>query len=704
METDIPTDIALQAGAGPALALLACPLLAFLLLLVFRKNTASGLIGTAFQAMAFVLALVVFNNVWLQDTVMGTSVQWLQVGKTTLRAGLLADRAAALMLVIVTFISLLVHIFSLSYMAADKGKSRYFAWLGLFTFSMLIIVLADSLLWLFIGWELVGFSSYLLIGFWYRKKAAAAASKKAFIMNRVGDLGFLAGLMLLWAQYGTLELDVLTTQIGAEKWVPLAVSFAGFGLFCGAIGKSAQFPLFTWLPDAMQGPTPVSALIHAATMVAAGVYLLFKVSFILTPPVLTIIAFTGALTAIMGAVAALYQNDIKKVLAYSTVSQLGYMVMGIGVGAYEAAMFHLTTHAFFKACLFLCAGAVIHALHRMEHDMEHAGHGLSRYNAQDMRLMGGLRKKLPLTFIAYTVSAAALAGLPLFSGFLSKDALLTGATGWAIRESEAGIALSWLVPVLGFASALLTALYMGKQWLLVFFGELRLPRTREALSVARGYINENPLTVTGPILLLALLSGFYVFSLNPIDSGRSWLMTGLTIPVGESQPSGAYHGPASGFFNFQLHTVVALISALLAFTGLFIAWRKYRPGSSFEEDYHRQKEQEGFFAGLGLNNWYLDRAYKLTLIKGTHALAMVSDFTDRVIINRWVDRFAVAQVVLAHISHWVDRTFIDGTVRGAAWVASRTGKHLRTYQSGNIQTYLITALVVILLVLVWVSL
>ncbi|MGB5980338.1 MAG: proton-conducting transporter membrane subunit, partial [Cyclobacteriaceae bacterium] len=435
---------------------------------------------------------------------------------------------------------------------------------------------------------------------------------------------------------------------------------------------------------------------------AAGVYLLFKVSFLITFPVSEIIAFTGALTAFMAAVAALFQNDIKKVLAYSTVSQLGYMVMGIGVGAYEASMFHLTTHAFFKACLFLCAGSVIYALHRMEHKLEHENKSLSRYDAQDMRLMGGLRHKLPLTFLAYTISAAALAGLPLFSGFLSKDALLTGATAWAIS----GPAVYWLVPLFGFLSALLTALYMGKQWLLVFFGDFRLLRTREALSPALGYVRENSWVITVPLVLLALLSGFYVFSLNPLDSGRSWLVQGLTLSVRSLEngsPAGPYHGPVSGLFNFQVHALVALVSALLAFTGLLIAWSRFRPGTPFETAYHKLQEQKGLPARLGTSNWYLDKAYRYTFVRGVNALAAVSDFTDRVIINRWVDRLAVAQVVFAHVNNWVDRTFVDGSVYGIAWLAGRVGKHLRTYQSGNVQKYLITTLVALLLILAWIG-
>ncbi|NJM94598.1 MAG: NADH-quinone oxidoreductase subunit L [Cytophagales bacterium] len=336
------------------------------------------------------------------------------------------------------------------------------------------LVVSDNLLLTFLFWELVGFSSYLLIGFWYHKSSAAQAARKAFMMNRVGDLGFLLGLLILWAQYATFDLSQLSQLFsstapaqgiwqghavnGIQKSSELSslwLTLMGLGLFCGAVGKSAQFPLFTWLPDAMEGPTPVSALIHAATMVAAGVYLLVRVSALLTAEALVIIAVIGALTALLAALAATVQTDIKKVLAYSTVSQLGYMVLAVGTGAFAAAFFHLMTHAFFKACLFLGAGSVIHAVHRARPEAD----------AQDMRSMGGLYKSLPWTFVTYAVASAALVGLPFFSGFLSKDLILESAWHWA--QGQGGLA--WVLPLVAFGTVGITAYYMLRQVVWVFW-------------------------------------------------------------------------------------------------------------------------------------------------------------------------------------------------------------------------------------------
>ena len=352
----------------------------------------------------------------------------------TIALGILADNLASIMLVVVTLISFLVHLFSAEYMrdpSMHGGRfNRYYAFLGLFTFSMIGIVIANNLLMIYIFWELVGLSSYLLIGYWYERPAPGYASRKAFITNRIGDIGMFAGIMILYTQFGTFRLAEIFDRIaagglpfGSEAWL----TAAGILLFCGAVGKSAQFPLNVWLPDAMEGPTPVSALIHAATMVAAGVYLTARIFPLLTANAMLVIAVVGAITAFMAATMALVQWDLKKVLAFSTVSQLGYMVMALGVGAYDAAIFHLVAHAMFKACLFLGAGSVIHRMHGALHEL----HDHAR-DPQDMRYMGGLRRKMPRTWLAMLVATLSISGVPLFSGYMSKDEILTGT--WAFRN------------------------------------------------------------------------------------------------------------------------------------------------------------------------------------------------------------------------------------------------------------------------------
>ncbi|MEM9857199.1 MAG: NADH-quinone oxidoreductase subunit L, partial [Bacteroidota bacterium] len=420
-----------------SLAILIIPLISFLVngLFVYGKNRLSSYLSIALMLLTIVCSAVILYSVGSE--VFTSEIDWFVVGGQTFSIGLLIDFSGAVMLAVISIVSFLVHLYSLLYMAKDSGYTRYFAFLGLFTFAINGIVLADNLLVVFVFWELVGLSSYLLIGHWYQKDSASKAAKKAFIINRIGDAGFIAALCILWSQFGTfhlLELETLmsnsvikdglwVSDIGSLPEVWLTV--LGVGLFMAAMGKSAQFPLQVWLPDAMEGPTPVSALIHAATMVAAGVFLMSRVFVLLDMDSLLFVAIVGSLTAFMGAVAALAQNDIKKVLAFSTISQLGYMIMGVGVGAYDAALFHLFTHAFFKAALFLAAGSVIYSLHELAHEK-----GL-HFDAQDMRNMGEIKKALPVTFYTYFMAACALVGVPLFSGFLSKDALLVATINWS---------------------------------------------------------------------------------------------------------------------------------------------------------------------------------------------------------------------------------------------------------------------------------
>ncbi len=516
-----------------SIIVLLLPLLSFVLLIFFNRRLprngdflAVGMLGATFAISAWIFWNVIvvgydpaFKLTW--------NFNWIDfgnvpgVGPLKIKMGILIDNLTAIMLAMVSLISLLVHIYSTGYMTGDKYYGRYFAYLGIFTFSMLGIVLSDSLFSIYIFWELVGLSSYLLIGFFFEKDSAADAQKKAFLTNRVGDIGMLLGILILYSQFHTFGYEEIYEHIKAgdfhmsQAWL----TAAGILLFMGCVGKSAQFPLHVWLPDAMEGPTPVSALIHAATMVAAGVYFVARIFVILTVDALHVIAFIGAITAFMAATIAITQHDIKRVLAYSTVSQLGYMVLGLGVGAYSAALFHLLTHAFFKACLFLGSGAIIHAMH----------------HEQDMRWMGGLSKKMPWTFVTFTLATLALAGLPLTSGFMSKDAILAGALGFA--EVEGG-GIYYLIPILGFFSAMLTAFYMGRQIWLVFFGE-----SRTHLKPAGGHddhhghdehghheVHEVPWAMRMPLVVLAALSIFAVYSPDPLDGGKGWFMHLVQTP------------------------------------------------------------------------------------------------------------------------------------------------------------------------------
>ena len=443
-----------------AIAILFLPLVGFAFVLFLGKKIKSAyLVEVGILILTFLLtAVLLFNKLyWFADKNIVSEFSWISYkniavfGNISIDLGFLLDNLSVIMIFTVALISMLVHIFSIAYMAGDKLYNRYFAYLGLFTFSMSGIVLTHNILMMYVFWELVGISSYLLIGFWYEKKSAPDAGKKAFLVNRIGDIGMFSGIMMLFNTYHTFTFEKIFAQM-ASGTLPFNSEFwltvTGLLLFCGAIGKSAQFPLHVWLPDAMEGPTPVSALIHAATMVAAGVFLVCRIFPMLTGDALFIIAVIGALSALIPATIALTQNDIKKVLAYSTVSQLGYMVMALGVGAYKFAFFHLITHAFFKACLFLGSGSVIHAMH----------------HEQDITKMGGLKKKLPLTYATFLIASLALSGIPLTSGFLSKDGILQGTFAFGSLTGY------WLFPAVGFVVAMLTAFYMFRLIILTFHG------------------------------------------------------------------------------------------------------------------------------------------------------------------------------------------------------------------------------------------
>ncbi|MFH1844092.1 MAG: NADH-quinone oxidoreductase subunit L, partial [bacterium] len=465
-----------------ALVILGLPIISYAILFFFGNKlprrgdwVAVGLLG-----ICEILALRIFFHFWnVADPsykVVG-QIRWLDLGSFQIDAGILVDGMTAVMLMVVCTISFLVHLFSVGYMHGDRRYDRFFAFLGFFTFSMLCIVLASNLFFLYIGWELVGLASYLLIGFFFHKPSAAAANKKAFLTNRVGDWGFWMGILAFFTVCGTLDYFELFAKVHTGAIGGTLLTWAGLGLFCGCLGKSAQMPLHIWLPDAMEGPTPVSALIHAATMVAAGVYMIARLFPLFSPEVLLVIAYVGAITAFLAATIAVVKTDIKRSLAYSTLSQLGYMVMAVGVGSAVGGMFHLTTHAFFKALLFLGAGSVIHAVH-----------------SQEMPEMGGLWRKLPITFVTMLFATIAIAGVPGFAGFYSKDAILGSALAFGMEHPK-----HYIPFILAILAAGITAFYMFRLIFLTFTGK---PRVQEKYDHA----HESPWTMTVPLLILAVLS------------------------------------------------------------------------------------------------------------------------------------------------------------------------------------------------------
>ncbi|QHT70015.1 NADH-quinone oxidoreductase subunit L [Rhodocytophaga rosea] len=653
-----------------ALLLVCLPLLVSGLLLFAGKKYPSGsaILTIISTGICFLLSTFLFLQSW-PDSIYTFQYSWFHVGRYTFTADILIDKWAACMLLVVSFISLLVQVYSTAYMKGDIRYAQYFAYLSLFMAAMLGIVLAGNLLVMYVAWELVGFSSYLLIGFWLEKPQAARAARNAFLVNRVGDTGFLLAIIILLVQFGTLDIQTLITSPASID--PLWLTIAGLGLFSGCVAKSAQFPLQIWLPGAMAGPTPVSALIHAATMVAAGVFLLVRMFPLFNAEVLTVIAITGTITAFMGAVAALFQTDIKRLLAFSTISQLGYMVMGIGVGAYQAAFLHLLTHAFFKACLFLSAGAVIHSLHQLEHNSH------MHFDTQDMRLMGGLRKQMPVTFICYLLAGLSLAGLPLFSGFLSKDAILLGALNWADSRNHF---LWYLIPDIGFITAFLTALYIGRQLILVFLGAFRLPHYLPIVKHSQHDVRDVPAVMKMPMGTLAVLSLFVFFSFNPFNASGGWLLSRLhTTPESAS----------------SWHSFAVIMSIVLSTGGLATAY--------FLTGNNRFKVPQAL-KNISLHNWYLSIIYRKIFINPGRQVVYSAQQTDAKVIDKLVDYTGIITVVLAHIIAWVDRIFVDGTVNLISRMAGYLGLFTKSAQTGKIQHYFIFALAGLLILVFWIIL
>jgi NADH-quinone oxidoreductase subunit L len=581
-------------------------------LFTLRYRTVSALLSIGAITTGFVLTVgFIAANGWAPTPGEATP-GWLAVGNLNVDFGLKLDALSLMMMLIVTGVGGAIHIYSAGYMRGDPGWSRFFACLSLFTFSMLGVVLANNFIQMFIFWELVGVSSYLLIGFWFEKPSAADAAKKAFITNRLGDFGFLLGILVVWAALGSLNFSALQQALIANPAaLGTAASIAGLLIFCGATGKSAQFPLHVWLPDAMEGPTPVSALIHAATMVAAGVYMLCRTIFLLDSPALQVIAWIGGITALLAALIAIQQNDIKRILAYSTLSQLGYMVMAVGLAGPTPAMFHLTTHAFFKALLFLGAGSVIIALH----------------HEQDIWKMGGLCKKMGITFWTFLIGTLALCGVPPFSGFYSKDSILAQAL------DQRNIPLF----ALGAAVAGLTTFYMFRLFYVAFVGKAR--------TEAAGHAHESPPVMTWPLIVLAVFA-----------------LIGGFIPISEiymSQFGGETHGLTLAQRILEpLHAPVPMFAGLMMVViGWFAAKALYQNAAV-----DPLPAKLGGLATVMKNRFYFDEFYEATVIRLHDFIAAVAD---------WIDR-------------WVVEGFCLGLVRGGT---DFSGRALRLMQTGNLQTY-----------------
>ena len=616
--------------------LLIAPLVGFLINGLFGKwlkgnEKLSGWIGALAVLLSLVCSIIAFTSLNSGAAPLDeTLYEWIAGEGFAFNIGFRVDALTAVMLLVITGVGFLIHVYSIGYMHGDEGYTRYFAYLNLFVFAMLILVLGNNYLMMFVGWEGVGLCSYLLIGFWYDKQSATDAGKKAFIVNRIGDFGFLLGMFTLFAAFGTLDFGTMFDAAEAGNFQQVfgasTLVVATLLLFVGAIGKSAQIPLYVWLPDAMEGPTPVSALIHAATMVTAGVYMIAR-SAVLYEIAHTgqVVAWIGVLTAFFAATIALTQNDIKRILAYSTVSQLGYMFVGVGVGAYASGVFHLVTHAFFKGLMFLTAGSVMHAM----------------ANELDMRKMGGLKSKMPITHWTFLVGALAIAGFPFLSGFWSKDEILHSA--W---ES------SHLIYAIGLVTAFLTAFYMFRLIFVTFYGESRVD------SEVASHLHESPAIMWVPLAILAIPSALIGLLLGR-GGHDSWFhhFTKSVFPE-------AHHDASGNVILFMA------ISSVVGLAGIAFAWTRYSKRVPSDEP-------TGAFHRLLANKYYIDEIYNALIVQpvknGSHFLL-------------W---------------KLVDNGIIDGIVNGVAAIIRFMGGLLRRLQTGLVQVYIVSMVLGIVLFLAY---
>ena len=635
-----------------------------------------SIVGPLVLAASFVLAFMIFSAMRAANMATPFIQQyfsWMPVGSLQINAAIQLDQLSMLMVLVITGVGTLIHIFSVGYMREDPGYPRYFAYLNLFVFFMLVLVLGANDPVLFVGWEGVGLCSYLLIGFWFSEKANADAGKKAFIVNRIGDFGFLIAMFLLFTHIGVLDFAGVKAAAPGMVFGGALVTAICLFMFLGCAGKSAQIPLYIWLPDAMAGPTPVSALIHAATMVTAGVYLIARSSFLfsIAPVASLVVALIGGATALFAATIGLKQWDIKKVLAYSTVSQLGYMFVGVGVGAYTAGIFHLVTHAFFKALLFLGSGSVIYAMHAAYH---HTG---SHEDGQDMRNMGGLKKYLPITWGLMWAATLAIAGIPPFSGFFSKDSIL-GATFERAGHSTLadaslfgipGSTLLYLVYVFGVAAALLTAIYMTRMMIYTFHGPNRTGSKEEP------HLHEAPWVMTGPLVVLGVLSvlGGWLNLPEIIPIGKVGVLDGWLDPVvGEATKRVAQvGGEATRGASNELILIVVAVAVAIA--GMAIAFQRLKPQSLVPA---AQSPEEAGFERVLAHKYYVDEAYDAAVVNPTYQIS-------KRVLWRGID------------AGLIDGLLVNGSsalMRGFGWVGSRI-------QSGAVGTYAWVLVVGVLAVL-----
>jgi NADH-quinone oxidoreductase subunit L len=620
----------------------AAPALSALILFLFGRRLPRKFVSLQASlavGISFVLAAAAFVGLPAaslsgERVLSRTILPWISAGRFQADVSFRFDPLTAIMALVVTGVGLLIHVYSIGYMSKDRDFGRYFACLNLFTFAMLILILAENMVFMFVGWEGVGLCSYLLIGFWFEKPSAAAAGKKAFLVNRIGDAGFLLGILFLLAVAGTTSFSGIESAVSGAVITPAAATLIALLLFVGAAGKSAQIPLYVWLPDAMEGPTPVSALIHAATMVTAGVYMVARLNVLydFAPAAGQVVALVGALTAVYAGTIALVQNDMKRALAYSTISQLGYMFLGCGVGAYGAGVFHLFTHAFFKSLLFLAAGSVIHALS----------------GEQDLRKMGGLRKRLPRTYPVFLIGALAIAGVPFLSGFFSKDAILTQAFAQG----------RYFVGALGLGGAVLTAFYMFRLVFLAFFGEARLSPE------AKAHLHESPPIMTVPLMILAFLSvAVGYLGLPALLGQRANLFAGFLEPV--------FRPAAEGHLSSGAEWSLIFASVVAAAVGIGLATLLYLKNTALPS---RWAARVPWLYNLLARKYYVDEIYGAVIV---NPLVRASEWTHR--------RF--------------DLGIIDAAVDGTAKTAGFFGKAAGLLQTGLIKDYALAILLGVLIFL-----
>ncbi len=703
-----------------ALAILILPLASYVITFFFGKRLPrqGDFVGVTFMGAAWFLAIRIFLTFWkIADPSHRAEVSftWINLGGFHVDAGILVDGMTSVMLMVVTTVSFLVHLYSTGYMQGDRRYERFFAFLGFFTFSMMGIVLSNNLFFLYVFWELVGLASYLLIGFFFHKHSAANANKKAFLTNRVGDWGFWLGILTFFTVTGTLNYFELFAHVEAGTIQGTLLAWAGVGLFMGCMGKSAQMPLHIWLPDAMEGPTPVSALIHAATMVAAGVYMVARLSPLFAPNAMLVIMYVGAITAFVAATIALVKTDIKRVLAFSTLSQLGYMVMALGVGDSPNAMFHLMTHAMFKGLLFLAAGSVIHGVH-----------------SQEMTDMGGLRKKMPITFVTFLIGTMALSGVPFLAGFYSKDGILGSALAFGMTDGH------YIPFILGIAAALLTPFYMFRLVFRTFFGK---PMDQEKYDHA----HESSWNMTVPLMILAVFSiisagwqtadkGWFSKFAAPYDvaaiaaefhledshhaDAEVVVAAHSEHPAAEAHAEDSHadaehpvaqaeHGEHGGEVQHDAHHDVhhtahiraMFMSITMVILGIGGAWwiyflKKIDPAIF-------QKKLHGAYTVLQ-GQYFFDEFYAATVYRATLWWAQVCAAFDRIIVDGIVNGSGHLTRLVSSVSGSIDKYVVDGAVNGVASVMHGFGEGFRRIQTGRIQTYLVyVSASVLVLILVY---